>query len=271
MEERKVAGKQRKDLSIPWPFAHSEVALNEDTNMLKLVAMLTMLCDHAGKMLFPQYPIVRVIGRLAFPIYAYCLAAGCVYTHAPLNYLKRIVLLALISQPIYAVAMAHETPAMYAVPFAQQPVRAVLDFYVHSWDAHPSILVSLAFGLILIWALRERQLVLFGGTFLLVWLIQGKLDYGIKGILLMLLFYAFIDRRWLSLPVMAIFMIWWGLQGSGYDLFGVKFGIQMFAVLALALIYIRTQTPLKLPKWLFYAFYPAHLLLILLLDRFVFV
>lgn len=266
-----MAGKQRKDLSIPWPLTHTEVALNEDTNLLKLVAMVTMLCDHAGKMLFPQYPIMRVIGRIAFPIYAYCLAAGCVYTHNPLNYLKRIVLLALISQPIYAVAMGHESAAMYAVPFMENPLQAVLNFYVHSWDAHPSILVSLAFGLILIWALKERQLVLFGGVFLLVWLIQGKLDYGIKGILLMLLFYIFIGNRWISLPVLAVYMIWWGLQGGGYEVFGIHFGIQMFAIIALALIYIRTNSKLKLPKWLFYAFYPAHLLLILLLDRLIFV
>ena len=106
-----MAAKQRKDLSIPWPFAPLEVALNRDTNLLKLVAMITMLCDHAGKMLFPQYRIMRIIGRIAFPIYCYCIAAGCVYTRNPLNYLKRIVLLALISQPIYAVALDHEISA----------------------------------------------------------------------------------------------------------------------------------------------------------------
>ena len=265
-----MASKQRKDLSIPWPFAPAEVALNRDTNLLKIVAMLTMLCDHAGKMLFPQYPIMRIIGRLAFPIYAYCLAAGCVYTRNPLNYLRRIVLLALISQPIYAVSMAHETAAMYAVSFAEQPVRAVFNFYIHSWN-HPNILASLCFGLLLLWALRERQIVLGVGVFVLIWLIQGKLDYGIRGILLMLLFYAFCTKRWVSLPIVAAFMVWWGLQGGGYDCFGVRFGIQMFAVIALPLIYIHTRFPLRLPKWLFYAFYPAHLILILVLDRFVMV
>ena len=89
--------KQRTDLSIPWPFASTEVALNRDTNLLKLVAMLAMLCDHAGKILFPQYHVMRIIGRFAFPVYAYCLAVGCVYTRNPLKYLKRLVLAALIS------------------------------------------------------------------------------------------------------------------------------------------------------------------------------
>ena len=262
-----MAGK-RRDLSIPWPFAPSEVALNRDTNLLKLVAMLTMLCDHAGKMLFPQYPVMRIIGRIAFPIYAYCLAAGCVYTRNPLNYLKRIVLLALICQPLYAVSMGHSVQQMYAVSFAEQPLKAVWNFYIYSWNK-PSILVALSFGLILIWTIRERQLVVTAAVFILCWLIQGKLDYGMRGIVLMLLFYLFCSRRWLSLPCVLAFMLWWGMRSSGYNLFGVSFGIQTFAILALPLIYIRTNSGLKLPKWLFYGFYPAHLILIYLLDHFV--
>lgn len=261
-----MAGKKR-DLSIPWPFAPSAVALNTDTGLLKLVGMLAMLCDHAGKMLFPQYPAMRVIGRIAFPIYAYCLAAGCVYTRNPLNYLKRMVLLALISQPIYAVAMNHSVSAMYAVSFLDHPVHAALNFYMYSW-AKPSILVSLALGMLLIWSLRERQLVFTAALLVFCWLIQSEIDYGMRGIILMLLFYVFCTHRGLSLLCVLAFMAWWGLNGTGYSLFGVRFGIQMFAIAALPLIYLRTRTNLRLPKWAFYAFYPAHLLLILLLNRF---
>ena len=42
----------------------------------------------------------------------------------------------------------------------------------------------------------------------------------------------------------------------------------MFAVCALPLVYIHTNTHLRLPKWLFYAFYPAHLAAIYLICRF---
>lgn len=263
-----MSGKKR-DLSIPWPFAPGAVALNGDTGLLKLVAMLTMLCDHAGKMLFPQYPVMRVIGRIAFPIYAYCLAAGCVYTRSPLNYLKRLILLALISQPIYAVSMGHSVSAMYSVSFAEHPLQAALNFYIESW-AKPNILVSLILGLLVIWALRERQLVLFAALMLFCWLIQNKIDYKMSGIVLMLLFYMFCTRRWLSLIFVLAYMLYWGLQGSGYQVFGIRFGIQMFAIVALPLIYFRTRTNIRLPKWLFYGFYPVHLLLILALDTFVF-
>ena len=259
----------RRDLSIPWPFAPAEVRLNRDTGFLKLIAMIAMLCDHAGKMLFPQHPVLRIIGRLAFPIYAYCLAVGCVYTRSPLNYLKRLVILALISQPIYAVALDHTVSSMYAVSFAEKPLQAALNFYLHSWN-YPSILFTLALGVLVIWSLRERRLAFTAALLIFCYLAKGEINYGMNGIWLMLLFYLFIRHAWLSLPAVLAFMLWWGLQGGGYSLFGVRFGIQAFAVLALPLIYIPTKTGIRLPKWLFYAFYPAHLALIYVLNQFVF-
>ena len=258
----------KRDLSIPWPFAPQKVGLNTDTNLLKLIAMITMFVDHAGKMLFPEYPIMRVIGRMAFPIYAYCIAAGCVYTKNPLNYLKRIVLLALISQPFYAVALGHETKAMYAYSFAEEPVRAALNFYVQSW-AKPSILLSLAFGILIIWTIRERHLIFTAALALLCWKMQNSFDYGIRGLILMTLFYMFASKWWISLPVMLSYMVWWGMKGAGYEIFDVRFGIQMFALLSLPLIYIHTKSKIRINKWLFYFYYPAHLVAIMALDRFV--
>ena len=264
----KTAATEKLNVSIPWPFAAREVKLNTDTNLLKLIAMATMLIDHAGKMLFPQYYVLRVIGRIAFPLYAYCLAVGCVYTKNPLRYLTRIVLLALISQPLYAVALGHTVPSMYSVSFAEHPVRAALQFYTGSWN-HPSLLLSLSLGMILIWTIREKHLVLSVAIVLFCYLTQASLDYGIRGIILMTLFYLFCAYPLISFPVVAAYMIWWGLQGSGFTLFDVRFGSQMFAVLALPLIYLPIRTHLRMNKWVFYLFYPAHLALIYLVDTFL--
>ena len=265
--------KAAQELRIPWPFAPRAIDLNRDTSLLKVIAMITMLIDHAGKMLFPQYRVMRCIGRIAFPIYAYCIAVGCVYTKDALKYLRRVVVLALISQPIYAVAMDHTVPSMFSVPFAEHPLTAVANFYLGSWN-HPSILATLTFGIMIIWTIRNRQLALTAALFLLVWKIEGSLDYGMKGVLLMVLFYLFCMKWWISLPVMAAYMIWWGLQGSGYTLaiggLQIRHGIQMYAALALIPIYIHTRTRLKLNKYIAYAFYPAHLALILVLNQFVF-
>ena len=258
----------KRDLRIPWPFAPQKVGLNIDTNLLKLIAMIAMFIDHSVKMLFPQYPIMRIIGRIAFPIYAYCIAVGCVYTKDMLKYFKRIVLLALVSQPLYAVALAHDNALMYSISFSEQPVRAVVNFYVQSW-AHPSILLSLAFGILLIWTIRERQILLTLALALFCWKIQGSFDYGIRGLILMVLFYLFCAKWWLSLPVVLGYMVWWGLKGAGYTLFGVRFSIQMFAIFALPLIYIHTRSNIRINKWFFYFYYPAHLIAIMALDRFV--
>lgn len=262
-----MAGNGR-DLSIPWPFAPHEVKLNRDTDLLKLIAMIAMFCDHAGKMLFPQYRILRIIGRLAFPIYAYCLAVGCVYTRSPLKYLRRLAVLALITQPIYAVGLDHTINQMYAVSFAEQPLKAALNFYLYSWN-YPSILLTLALGLLVIWTLRERQLVFTAALLIFCFLAEKEINYGLKGVILMVLFYLFIQRPWLSLPAVLAFMLWWGVGAGNYSLFGIRFGSQAFAIFALPLIYIPTKTGLKMPKWLFYAFYPAHIVLIYILDHFV--
>ena len=88
----------RKSSALSWLFAPKDVGLNKDTNLLKLVAMVSMLLDHTGKMFFPQYQILRILGRLAFPIYAYCIAVGCVYSKDRFKYLTRILLVGLISQ-----------------------------------------------------------------------------------------------------------------------------------------------------------------------------
>ena len=247
-----------------WPLAFKSVGLNTDTNLLKLIAMIMMLIDHTGKMLFHSN-LMRIIGRTAFPIYAYCIAVGCVYSKNHLKYLSRLALVGLISQLFYALAMGHTNPQMYAIPFRSNPVGSVINFYVQSWG-HPSIFLTLALGLLVIWTIRQKQLVLTAALVLLVWKIQGSVDYGWRGVALIALFYLFCSKWWLSLPVIFAFMFWWGLRSTTYQLFGIRFGIQMFALMALPLIYIPTQSKLRINKWVYYLFYPAHLIGMLLIE-----
>ena len=49
-------------------------------NQLKLLALFAMTCDHVGLQLLPQFIILRIIGRLAAPLFAYMIAEGCRYT-----------------------------------------------------------------------------------------------------------------------------------------------------------------------------------------------
>ena len=253
-----------KSRTAKWPLAYKATGLNSDTNLLKLVAMIAMVVDHTGKMLFHSN-LMRIFGRLAFPLYAYCIAVGCIYSKNHLKYLSRLVLIGLISQPFYAVAMGHANSAMYAIAFRDNPLLSVLNFYVNSW-AHPSIFLTLALGLLAAWSIRERQLVLTAALALLTWKLDKSIDYGWRGVLLIVLFYLFSTRWWLSLPVVFTFMFWWGLRSNTYQLFGVRFGMQMFALAALPLIYIPTHSRVKINKWVFYLFYPAHLICMLLIE-----
>ena len=65
---------------------------------LKVIAAASMLTDHMGAVLFPQLLFLRVIGRLAFPIYCFLLAEGAVHTHNMKKYLLRLGLFAFASE-----------------------------------------------------------------------------------------------------------------------------------------------------------------------------
>ena len=60
-------------------------------------------------------------GRHSSPdrLFAYGIAVGAAMTKHPQPYITRVAALALVSQPLYAVALGHTNSAMYAVPFAQ--------------------------------------------------------------------------------------------------------------------------------------------------------
>ena len=77
---------------------------NLDTDFLKLIAILSMLLDHIGAVFFPEHPAFRWVGRLAFPIFCYCMTVGLLYTRDIKKYLFRLGLFAVISQPFYVLA-----------------------------------------------------------------------------------------------------------------------------------------------------------------------
>ena len=243
----------------------TDVRTNRNSGLIKLLACLFMLIDHAGKMLFPQVPEMRLIGRLAFPLFAYGIAVGAVYTRDPVKYLGRIVLLALISQPLYALGLDHAPRTMFAVSFAERPLEAIRAFYVNSWQT-PSILVSLALGLCILIAIRRRQWILALGVYMLCTRFSSNLDYGISGVRLMILFYALCEHPALALPVLSTYMISWS-GGSGYTFFGHTFGMRIFALPAVVFACLPLRGNIRLPRWFIYGFYPAHLIALAILSR----
>lgn len=252
----------RTALSLSCP---QSVNTNQNTGLIKLLACLFMTIDHVGKMFFPHVPEMRLIGRLAFPLFAYGISVGAVYTRDPIRYLSRIVLLALISQPLYALGLDHATSMMYSVSFFDRPLAAIRAFYVGSF-ATPSILFSLALGLCILIALRKRQWVLALGVYLFCTRFSSSLDYGIGGIRLMILFYAFCEHPVAAVGVITAYMLTWA-SGSGYTFLGMPFGMRIFALPAAIFACFPLRSRLSLPRWFIYGFYPAHLLALAILTR----
>lgn len=73
-------------------------------NQLKTIALIAMTVDHMGKQLFPYMGWMQIVGRLAFPIFAFMIAEGCTYTKNRKKYFGGMALLALVCQAVYFVA-----------------------------------------------------------------------------------------------------------------------------------------------------------------------
>jgi len=71
---------------------------------LKILALTAMVIDHAGVMLFPEVTWLRVVGRVAFPLFAFLAAEGARYTRSRLQYLLRLGFFAVVSQVPYYIA-----------------------------------------------------------------------------------------------------------------------------------------------------------------------
>ena len=51
-----------------------------DGTMLKIIAMISMVFDHVGDMFFPGLMWPRMIGRIAMPLFSFCIAEGYIHT-----------------------------------------------------------------------------------------------------------------------------------------------------------------------------------------------
>lgn len=236
------------------------LAGNTDTNWLKLLALLFMMIDHTGLALFGNLTEMRILGRIAMPLYAWCLVVGCEYTHDIWRYALRLLIIAVISQPINMVAL-------------------------HNPWTKLNILFQLGMGVVCIGAIKNRRYLSQFWVPALCFALHSfiQIDYGWKGLAFILLLYAARGSLGGLAAAFLAYAAFWGTTGSPINAFaGVElsflswpalgqvlqplFRMQAMMWMALPFILIGTHTGIKLPKWLGYGFYPLHLALIIVLK-----
>lgn len=217
---------------------------------LKFLACAIMLLDHIGATLIP-WGTLRIIGRLAFPIFCFLLAEGAHYTRNPRNYLLRLGIGAILSELPFDLAL----------------------FGSWSWQ-HQSVMITLLLGAMALLAMKRMTQPLLKILVLLLFAFLADFmntDYGGAGVLMIALFGLTRERKygWL-VQLLGMYLICrWIIPGGAVWFIGRYVFIEIFAILALIPIWLysgKKSTSSRAVQWAFYLFYPVHLWILYLIS-----
>lgn len=197
---------------------------NKKNDTLKVVGIVLMIIDHIGLAFFPNIIAFRIVGRLAFPLFAYSIAIGYTYSKNLNKYILRLTAFALVSEPIFHLILPKGL----------------------------NIFFTLLIGLICILAIDKKRYVIL--AFILGFSYFLPLDYGLYGVLTIIAFYIFKDSINDTLIALLIINGLYALQHHTL--------LQCVSLFSLLLIYKKWTISLQINKYFGYAFYPAHLLII---------
>ena len=217
-------------------------------NTLKLLAAFFMVLDHVGYIFFPQIPILRYLGRLALPIFAYMIAEGCKYTRNRFRYLLTIFTLGTFCQVVY---------------------------YIYDCSLYMCILITFSMSILVIYAMqymkkvlssRDEALtkkifgcILFIGSIVFVYLLNNifVIDYGFWGCMLPV-FAAIFRDRFASVLAMGVGLAILCMNGSDYQIYSL-------CAIPILMMYSGQKGRYNM-KYFFYVFYPLHLAILQMID-----
>lgn len=210
---------------------------------LKFLALLSMMADHTGMALFPQIQSLRLVGRLAFPLYGFLLAEGAAHTKNSNRYLGRLLLFALLSEVPFDLACRN----VFVYPQAQ--------------NVFFTLFLGLAACEILKRFMQSKPVWSFAGIAVLALLAEGiQADYGAFAVMTVVAF--FVCRIYPSRGT-ALFTV----MNTGFSLLNHTM-LQLAAPAAAGPILLYNgQRGRPVNRYVFYLFYPAHLLLLYLLRQ----
>ena len=238
------------------------------SSALKIIAMVCMLCDHIWATVAPGYEEtlwLTMVGRLAFPIFAFQIAEGFSHTDNAHAYKKRLFWMAVITE----------------IPFNLMNSGSVI------WPLHQNVLFTFWLAVLILGRLKgckERDslyYILNVVIFSLVGYVAGILlfvDYYGYGVLMVILFYVCRDLPYGRIGELAgmAYINWHLMKGlvipiqiGGGEL---SVPLQGLAILALIPIWMYNGEKgrhYKVVRPLCYGFYPAHILILALIEMFV--
>lgn len=210
---------------------------------LKILALIAMLIDHIGAVLFPQILWLRYIGRLSFPIYCFLVGEGLWYTRDLKKYLLRMGAFALLSEIPFDLAF-HGTV-----------------WYWQNQNVFFTLFLGLAAGASIKCVGKKHPLpalLLAMGCVVAAEFLHT--DYGAVGVCFILCF-SFFRNRAAACSSFAV------LNTVKSLLAGVA---QHFALCAVIPILLYSgDRGRKTRRYVFYALYPIHLLVLWSLSQFI--
>lgn len=214
--------------------------------VLKIIACITMFIDHIGYVIFDGPSYFNYIGRIAFPIFAFQISQGYIYTHNIKKYVGRLFAFALISQ----------------IPF-------MLFYSIISTDFSLNVIFTLMFGLLCIIIYDKFNILLGIIATIILGLCSNFLhcDYGFYGVVIVFLFYVFRNSKTLfsSFFLIATLLnyVYYILKSSIYGLnIAISYYLPYMLSTFLSIIFIILYNKKKGPdtRYMLYLFYPLHML-----------
>lgn len=255
---------------------------NSRNDVLKLIAVITMLIDHIGYFFYPEITLFRIIGRISFPIFAYYIAMGFGWTSNKKIYAFRVFLFALISQSPYVVfsylasGNSDYNPIKLNVMFLLFTGIIMLYLYENSFFFTEKLnLKSFLYCFAFFFVVMVPSVLRFYLRDISIIGLEGKYNfyfsYETYGLILIFIFYRFKDdfvKVLLSFIVLSSVDI---IISSFLPYTGPEQRIfQSLAIMGIIVIYTIKDInfAFRMPKWFAYWFYPVHLGILGLIDYF---
>lgn len=236
---------------------------------IKWIAIVTMLVDHVGVVCYEwlgwseRYLFLRHIGRVAFPLFALLLVEGFRYTRSRWRYLRNLLIFALVSEIPFDLVNGwwkrfQSRNIFWALCLGLLGMMGAEAVFRQCVKRHiPRPIACLC-------ALVPMAVVVYVGEW-------GGVDYHGWGPLLILMVYGGETVMPLLLPdavtpqtarnfgaAFAV-LLWMTLYDVSHGWANEIYGA---AAAVLILCYNGERGRYRLPKWFFYGFYPAHLLIL---------